>query len=938
MHSRRCFMSGEYCSKQLNVEREKARMYKSNSITAFVIMNFSDMSDIVYRWRIEPFIKRLSNYLYFDGDKKRLFCSKEKLPEGKHIKDIQVVRSDSSPASNYVICSRICQQMQIADLIIVDVSSQNANVFYELGMAVALGKMILPICYSESYYRMEDPEKAKDCREYEDKFGHYIGRFPWRKDLYEYYGIRYKSDKSNTKYVPLDIIKEGSFFPDIKYTKFPYHETYKDGITFGEKIYKTLSKGYNDGNIKSNTLVVYTMDSFLNENEAGLCIVNYYHKIVARMRQEQCFCGDRVGVLVQANKIKEPEKDARKKTDLVYDVGEIIQIGTNEATYKATQNKIPSPDEEKRSSSKDETDDSKKFSDELASFIKGYTGNRAMRVYPDNPVFVDRLKKLFQDDIFEQVKKEDNANNECKCYDGNALCLYHIMLRTLRYTNEIVVEITGNNLQSLFWLGAAHGSDVQAISVIYKDSDRTSEASGKVINIDRKQTRFVFDVAGLWTAVLRENNSDRFYKQLELVQSSIERRAKLMLPESVLSMKNDMQDEDKRSEAQRKRRKEERESETKLALESYYRDRFWSPMLSYNQLDIYVSQRSRRDENGDPRMDMYKWDFDAISELTNYLSKRKIIGKYKLCALGPNTESEKQKNGIRSNFISVGSLSKPLGKQLSAYIWEKCGGRESNTIRFFDKSDVCEKTNDAQKNDLPVCTVGTPSEIAQLVLWRETAGNPHEYEHYCVSISGNSGPATLALSSFFVSQEQKEKLLRSATDSTYFLYELQSKIRVKFKNEFFRRLSQMEKKTKSGRQWNTEKGELGEFFRSTKKAISAYFQTVLYRYFFPFLTEKDIIRIYNGMKMFLNALISAQISPFSLNFLEEDIRDIIGSISATLLETLNSLRGVETFYCVDVRHDIREESDSTKDTHTIMSISDKLFNDHNDPVINCIFV
>lgn len=233
------------------------------------------------------------------------------------------------------------------------------------------------------------------------------------------------------------------------------------------------------------------MDSFLNENEAGLCIVNYYHKIVVRMRQEQCFCGDRVGVLVQANKIKEPEKDARKKTDLVYDVGEIIQIGTNEATYKATQNTIPSPDEEKRSSSKDETDDNKKFSDELASFIKGYTGNRAMRIYPDNPVFVDRLKKLFQDDIFQPVK-EDNADNGCKRYDGIALCLYHIMLRTLRYANEIVVEITGNNLQSLFWLGAAHGSDVQAISVIYNDSDRTSEASDKDKNIYRKQTRFVF--------------------------------------------------------------------------------------------------------------------------------------------------------------------------------------------------------------------------------------------------------------------------------------------------------------------------------------------------------------------------------------------------------------------------------------------------------------
>lgn len=39
------------------------------------------------------------------------------------------------------------------------------------------------------------------------------------------------------------------------------------------------------------------------------------------------------------------------------------------------------------------------------------------------------------------------------------------MLRNLRYTNEIVVDITNNCLQSLFWLGAAHGSEVDAITV-----------------------------------------------------------------------------------------------------------------------------------------------------------------------------------------------------------------------------------------------------------------------------------------------------------------------------------------------------------------------------------------------------------------------------------------------------------------------------------------
>lgn len=138
IHSRRCFMTGEYCSKQTNIQRERKKQHEGDDITikAFVVMNFSYMSDVVYKWKIKPFIKSLTRFLYFDKKNKRLFCCKDEKvekPEGlEKVKSIQVVRSDSDPASNYVVCNRICQQMQMADLVIVDVSSQNANVFMNL--------------------------------------------------------------------------------------------------------------------------------------------------------------------------------------------------------------------------------------------------------------------------------------------------------------------------------------------------------------------------------------------------------------------------------------------------------------------------------------------------------------------------------------------------------------------------------------------------------------------------------------------------------------------------------------------------------------------------------------------------------------------------------------------------------------------------------------
>lgn len=178
------------------------------------------------------------------------------------VEKIDVVRADSDPSSNYIICSRICQQMQIADLVIVDVSTQNPNVFYELGMAVALGKMILPICYSESYYKMVIPEKVKhdiDCKMLE----HHIDCYPWRKKLFEYYGIRYKrgvenknSDDENARTHYLEYKKATSVqynFSDIQYSRFPYHEKIDkneedikvDKPNIGQEIYEKLRNQYN---------------------------------------------------------------------------------------------------------------------------------------------------------------------------------------------------------------------------------------------------------------------------------------------------------------------------------------------------------------------------------------------------------------------------------------------------------------------------------------------------------------------------------------------------------------------------------------------------------------------------------------------------------------------------------------------------------------------
>lgn len=1066
IHSRRCFMTGEHCSKQSNIQRERKKLYDKNEITAFVIMNFSDMSNVVYKWRLRTFIESLSKYLYFDKEKSRLYCSitahNEDWSEKDKIKEIHVIRSDSDPASNYVICSRICQQMQIADLIIVDVSSQNANVFYEFGMAVALGKMILPICYCESFFKMTIPQELR--KKYwewdEDKRNSkelHIGFYPWRKDLFEYYGIRYKEQRksinkepnsnpnqdSSIQYLPFsEIVQPELGFSDIKYNCFPYHEVLDDpkyDEKIGKVIYGKLLEEYNTASEKDNTLVVYTMDAFLNEEEAGLCIVNFYHNITSRMRQEKCFCGDRVGVLVQENVIPENEKDSKEQLDLFYNVGEIIQIGVNQATYLAAEEKIKSDDDFTNSAISENETLTKQQRGDVDRFVKGYVKNRAMRIYPNNPVFVDRMKTLLHKDLLESATPVEGQ--VCDCCNLNSFCLYHVMIRTLRYTNEIVVDISDNNLQSLFWLGAAHASDIYAITVMHEKTDtekvntekenlaETDIENADYINMHKKENRYVFDVAGLWMAIFRKNDTDGFYQQLASAQNGIERHSKLMLPDSRLykkQMRDFLFSFDKNIN-ERNGDKVEPESVYKQKaieeadiLESYYRDHFWAPMLGYNQLSLYISQRNDVDEEKEPKLSTARWDFEAISVLSHYLSKRKVIGEYFL-------KSQPEEKGAESaNFICLGSFSKP---ELPEYIYKQikeepvyniihqkiqftstafcnnsvpeknevaakesyniselgkyyfkgfeCIGEKKNVIfthnpkikyctsckKIDNNPDSVEpqilySTEDTEKYTCSLRKNSTHYEIAQLILWREDPKNLHEHSYFWVGIIGCSGPATNALSTIFVDKEQRAACFNSGNVSDEnksselfddnLLCELQSNIRSKFMDVFFEKLWEEVNKMplKSQDQNEFSDAQKSKYFEFVRYPIASYLHTVLYRYFFPFLSEKEINRIYNGIYTFVNSMKAAKVDPFDVNCFcsgingftgisDNSIDDITGKIPDILLSVLKSFKGLEAFYKVEVNHLLSSKKDSIKDTRSLRKI--KML-DGDIPNINYFFI
>jgi len=127
---RRCFMTGKQCifcgPSAPGVEiQEKDSPKGGKDFSIFVIMPFQTTYDTFYEWSLKRYLQ-----------------------EGLKIEDIdkQIRRADEFRDIGYVMCEKICIRIQEADLIVVDLSTENPNVMYEMGLAVGLNKPLLVLC------------------------------------------------------------------------------------------------------------------------------------------------------------------------------------------------------------------------------------------------------------------------------------------------------------------------------------------------------------------------------------------------------------------------------------------------------------------------------------------------------------------------------------------------------------------------------------------------------------------------------------------------------------------------------------------------------------------------------------------------------------------------------------------------------------------------
>lgn len=172
---------------------------------------------------------------------------------------------------------------------------------------------------------------------------------------------------------------------------------------------------------------------------------------------------------------------------------------------------------------------------------------------------------------------------------------------------------------------------------------------------------------------------------------------------------------------------------------------------------------------------------------------------------------------------------------------------------------------------------GEHTEIAQLILWREDSEKIDRRSIFRVSLIGSSGPATLGAAMLFVDEEQKERYLKTRAkkekeereEQEEFLSELQEIVRGKFMKVFMKRLTdRLHRVELTGAGLKSDRNGSNKecYFYLVKCAVQAYLSTVLYRYFLPFLSERDIERIHNGMQSFLDHMKAAGESPFALDY------------------------------------------------------------------------
>lgn len=155
-----CFMTGKQCIFSSQIAEDASSDINKDNLGLFVVMPFGPNLKTFYEWCLKPCL--MHDY---------------GLPEET------IHRADEVREIGYIVCEKICRQIQESDLVLVDVSLRNSNVFYEIGLAYGLERPVVLMRNSDTPDRVLCDSRIRQCLNLDNQ--------PGEADLVlEYNGVR----------------------------------------------------------------------------------------------------------------------------------------------------------------------------------------------------------------------------------------------------------------------------------------------------------------------------------------------------------------------------------------------------------------------------------------------------------------------------------------------------------------------------------------------------------------------------------------------------------------------------------------------------------------------------------------------------------------------------------------------------------------------------
>lgn len=914
MRRGKCFLTDQSCNHRERIIRITKESHRHKIVNVFVVMSFSPLEFMMYDMFCNEIAEIIKAKFLFDDNGELKYKEAETL---SNIEDIRFTRADLEISTGHVVCNRVCDPIQQADIVVVDVSHPNPNVFYELGLAFSMGKRVLPICFTKRYY-FEIKSENKEGLESSNN----VESFPWLKELHQFFSLYCFAKDTPKRYPKYTVSEERK-----KYEQYPFSVK---SINFhaAEIMYALLGDPMEEKeNTNFNTLMLYSEKGFENK-ETFETVIKNTKRLADALHNPELFHGDRILIIAQNEKLYEEDKDSKHGKLIGYNVADITQFSVIKAIRQVAQETAYLCYSSKKQNNVD------RIPWYGAPFI----------AYPKSPLFLERIMKnlhrelaflgaeingdLVKADFIKLTKQEepvtllelicsyiknktiDNSEQSVPELETPFYTYLNVMITYMRYAKQVIIDTHANDITAYFWMGVCHAAGVDTIRIErnYTENDRKME-EGKTDNIQNdveheiayyRSIRPVFDVAGLWCAYINANNIENLCYQLYLVESGICELHHAHVKKAIeanIEACNFLEKSRNYYEAPKKRIEQQ--------CERYYRHMFWQKLCN-EALQFVIGAKEEDKRAGKGKWQTGVWDQKVATMFMQQMLRYQTDCQFSVDILTQKKENEEKyqhvkqanvqrlvpkaqiiigddlANGESEIFLTNIKYEKTIIQQCDENTENRTMQRKRKKYSWVQPTEACltcGKGCNVFKNNKYIA-------YGRLFLYQNLSGNGS-----CpitVYIMGGTGIVTYALASIFTSHDFhgnpfNEKTNNEESEAACILSQIQAEIRDKYIDNFKKNLNGKETGNK-----NTE--------------ILEHVSDMIAPFFLPFLSKEEIHGLKRSFKYYLHDLFDYNIRGKSKPT-EEKINEIIDALVALISKNMC----VEVVFKVEIEQDFNKK-------------------------------